>query len=60
MVDPMHQEMKHEENWLIGKPLVDVEQEPMHCVFQNGPDDISEEETNQCLRDRVCGDEGYV
>ena len=58
MVDAVHQEMQHKKDWLVREPIVYVEQEPMQRIFQNGPDEISEEETCQSLRDRVRGYEG--
>lgn len=54
----MHQEMQREELRPIRQPVVNVEQEPMECIFQYRPDDISNEETHHSLSDRIwrnCG-----
>lgn len=34
---------------MVWKPFIDVEEETMECIFQEGPDDISDEEADDCL-----------
>lgn len=46
MVDPVHQKMKCQEYGLIGKPLVDMEQESVQAVLQKCPYDVSNQEAN--------------
>jgi hypothetical protein len=45
VVDPMRQEMQRQENRSIRQQAIDMEQEPMEAVFQQGPDHVSQEET---------------
>jgi hypothetical protein len=52
VVHSMHEEMKGKERRFVRKILVKVEQEPMKCVFQDGPDHVSEQEAAECLKPR--------
>lgn len=45
MVNPMQHEVQRQENWFIRQKFVDVEEEAMHPVFQQRPDQVSEQET---------------
>lgn len=57
-MDSMHQEVQHEEHRAIREYLVNMEQEAMKKIFQNGPDDIPEEEANNRLCDGIRGNKG--
>jgi len=54
MMNTMEQEMQHEEDRPIWEHFVDMEQETMHAIFQNGPDYVSREEAqnglDECIR----------
>lgn len=39
----------------IGKVIVDMEKESMEGVFEDGPDDIANEEADHCRSKRRCG-----
>jgi hypothetical protein len=41
----MRQEMQRQENRSIRQQSIDMEQESMKAVFQQGPDNVSQEET---------------
>lgn len=45
MVDAVEQEVQHEEERPIGQSLLDVEQETVQGVLEQGPDEVAEEET---------------
>lgn len=45
--------MQHEENWPVGEHFVDVEQEPMHAILENGPDEVSGKKTQEGLDKRM-------
>jgi len=57
MMNSVHQKMKCKANWSVGKDLVYMEQESMEEVFQQGPDEISKEETRHELGPGV---KGYI
>lgn len=44
MVNTMQQEMKHKEERLIREIFIDMEQEPMNSILQQGPDEVPSEE----------------
>ena len=74
MVYAMHEEVQCDSSGVVGEQLVDVEQEAVEDVFQDGPHEVSEEEAQHRLhngrngnvyhheelqrRGRVLGEEG--
>jgi hypothetical protein len=52
----MHQEMQGDEHRCVGQNLINMEQEPMQSVFQQGPDHIAKEETGNCFCIRLARD----
>lgn len=57
-MDPMHCEVKHKEYGPVRQYLVNMKQEAMQKIFQNGPNEIPEEETHNCLRNGLRGNKG--
>jgi hypothetical protein len=53
MVHTVQKEMQHQEKRTIRHPLVDMEQESMHSILEQRPDDISNQEAYQGLDDGV-------
>jgi hypothetical protein len=44
MVHPVHREVQQDENGLVGKQFINMEEESMERVLQDRPDDIADEE----------------
>jgi len=49
MMDSVTQEVQGKCKRVVREPVIDVEEEPMHRVFEEGPDKVSNEEANQRL-----------
>lgn len=45
----MRQEMRSQSHRMVRQPIIDVEQETMHSVFDDRPHEISEEEAHEGL-----------
>lgn len=60
MMNAMRQKVRRQEVGRIRQPVIDVEQESMHAVFNDRPYEVSEEEAHQCLGEGGCRDEGQV
>ena len=60
MVNTVHEEVQKDEGRRVWKELIDVEQEPMHNIFQDGPDDIPHEEAPHCLCNGITRNEADV
>ena len=43
----VQQEVHCQSYWVIREVVVEMEKEPVECVFQNGPDDIAHSEAQQ-------------
>jgi hypothetical protein len=53
MVDAMKQEMQHEKKGSIGQPVVNMKEEPVQGIFEQGPDYVSCEEAQHGLDNRA-------
>lgn len=60
VVDTMEQEVQHEEEWLVGQPVVDVEQKAMHPIFNQGPNQHSQGPACARLDERIEGEQSEV
>ena len=49
MVNPVQQEMERQEHGLVGEVVVDVEQEAVERVLEDGPYDVADEEARAGL-----------
>lgn len=47
MMHTVQQEVHCQSYWVIREVVVEMEKEPVECVFQNGPDDIAHSEAQQ-------------
>lgn len=50
VVNPMHQKVDHQRIWVVRQESVDVEQESVEDILQNGPHEVAEDER----RDDIC------
>lgn len=57
MVNTVHEEVQKDEGWRVWKEFVDVEQEPVHDIFKDGPDDIPYKEACNCLCESITRNE---
>jgi len=55
MMNAMQQEVQSHEDRHVRQVIIDVEQEAMQGIFEEGPDDIPCNEAQQALEDRVHG-----
>lgn len=46
--------MYEQKDRLVRQVIVDVEQESVEDIFQQGPDKVTDEEANQRFEDRIC------
>ena len=51
----MHEEVHRQSHGMVGEQEVDVEQEPVEDVFEDGPDDVAQEECRDCVCERNRG-----
>jgi hypothetical protein len=52
-MNSMQQEMQHQENRPIRQQFINMEQEPVHPIFQYGPDDIAQEEAKDGFNEGI-------
>lgn len=52
MMNSMKQEMKHEKDGSVGKVAIDVKQKTVKNVFEDGPDQIADQEASHRLSKR--------
>lgn len=56
MMYPMQQEMQRTRPIRIRHIIIHMKQESMECIFEESPDDVSDEETCECSKEGGVGD----
>ena len=51
VMDTVHQEMQHEEHGVVRKVVIDVEEEPVHRVLEEGEEKVAKDVTRDCFKD---------
>ena len=49
-MDTVHQEMQHEEHGVIRKVEIDVEEEPVHRILEEGKEKVSKDVQRGCFK----------
>ncbi len=49
MVNSVKEEMQRQSDIVVGEVVIQVEEEPMNKVLQNRPEEVSYQETQDCL-----------
>ena len=52
----MHEEVHRQSHGMVGEQEVDVGQEPVEDVLEDGPHDVAQEECRDCVCGRNTGD----
>ena len=55
-MDPMQKEVQQNRNGMVGKEIINVEQEAMEHIFQNRPDEVSKEDARSGFCECLGGD----